>query len=170
VLARSPGTTTGRRGGVPAPDEPAWREAPGPLEHLPAGELVTSPAARARRPGAAVEPRLAPWDLGRWTGRALDELPPGELAAWRSDPAWAGHGGESLQDLLSRVASLLRDWSGDTGRRVAVTHASVVRAAVVSVLGAPAAAAWDLDVRPSSRTELRHRAGRWTVLSVGCGP
>ena len=153
---------------MPADDEPPA----GPLPALPGagrdGAVLTSPARRSRLDGAETCAGLRPWDLGRWTGRPLRELPPAELTAWREDPSWAGHGGESLQQLADRVGSLLENWRGRSGRLVAVTHAGVVRAAVTTALRSPAASAWDLDVAASSVTEL-HTSGRgWRVVRVGC--
>lgn len=117
-------------------------------------------------PGAAVEPDLGPWDLGSWTGLPLTELP--DLAAWRGDPSWAGHGGESLVALQRRVAGLLHRWHARPGRLAAVTHAGVVRAAVTHVLQAPPEAAWELDVAPGSLTELHTTATGWRIVRVGC--
>lgn len=167
---RSPGTSAARRGGVPAHDDPAAEALADLTPWLRGnGQIVTSSARRARVQGSAVEPRLTPWDLGSWAGRQLGELPPRQLAAWRSDPAWNGHGGESLEAVHDRVRSLLDEWGiGQDGRRIAVTHASVVRAAVLIALRAPTEAAWDLDVRPGSGTELHRSPNGWRVLSVGC--
>lgn len=128
--------------------------------------MVTSPARRCRVAGADVEPDLGPWDLGDWTGLPVDDVP--DLAAWRHDPTFSGHGGESLLDLHARVAALLDRWHDRPGRWAAVTHAAVVRAAVLGCLGAPAAAAWDLDVAPHSVTELHTTADGWRVVRVGC--
>ncbi len=130
------------------------------------GTVLTSPAARCRVPGAEVEPALGSWDLGSWTGRPLAELP--DLTAWYNDPAWSGHGGESLLALQERVAGLLGRWHTRAGRLAAVTHGAVVRAAVTTVLRAPPLAAWDLDVAPGSVTELHTTATGWRVVRVGC--
>lgn len=168
LLVRSPGTAGSRRGEVPA-DEQAVAAAPdlsGWLRN--GGTLLTSPARRARVAGARVDDRLRPWDLGGWAGRRLDVLPPDQLAAWRHDPDWAGHGGEPLRSVSDRVERLLQEWHGHEGRVAALTHASVVRAAVLLALRAPLDAAWELDVRPGSRTELHTTGAGWRVLSVGC--
>lgn len=155
---------------MPAVDDPAVGSLAGLDDWLRgAGDVVVSPARRAHVAGAAVEPRVGPWDLGRWSGRALADLPSGQLAAWRGDPSWAGHGGESLEQLHARVAAVLSEWRHGPPRRAVVTHGSVVRAAVVLALRAPADAAWDLDVRPGTRTELSATAHGWRVQSVGCG-
>jgi len=52
------------------------------------------------------------------------------------------------------------------GHTVAVTHAAVVRAAVVVTLGAPPAGFWRIDVAPLTATLLRGGPGRWTVRST----
>ncbi len=46
---------------------------------------------------------------------------------------------------------------------MAVTHAAVVRAAVVVTLDAPPAAFWRIDIAPLTATVLRGGAGRWTL-------
>ena len=142
------------------PDLTAWRGR--------TGTVLTSPALRCRVEGAVVEPLLGPWDLGRWAGLPLLELP--ELAAWRTDPAYDGHGGESALALAARVAGLLdgllAGLDSRSGRIVAVTHAAVIRMAVLHALGAPVAAAWQLDIAPGSLTELHASPTGWRVARV----
>lgn len=128
-----------------------------------AGRVVTSPARRCRVAGAPVEPALRPWDLGTWTGRPLAEL---DLAAWRADPAYDAHGGESLLDLGARVSGLLAQWRHLDGRLVAVTHAAVIRWVVVLALRCPADAVWDVDVHPGSTTELHRTATGWRLVHL----
>lgn len=166
LLVRHAGTEATRSGRLPA-DEPAGAPLPDLTGWLGRhGQVVTSPARRCQLPGATVEPDLGPWDLGRWTGLPLAEVP--DLARWRAEPSWAGHGGESLEDVQRRVAALLGRWHSRPGRWAAVTHAAVIRAAVLHALRAPAGAAWDLDVAPGSVTELHSTAGGWRVVRVGC--
>jgi broad specificity phosphatase PhoE len=135
----------------------------------------TSPAARARQTAEALgldataAPELDECDFGAWRGRTLAELDdedPIAVAAWIEDPAAAPHGGESLLALLDRVGGWLEAHSGDGARTVAVTHAGVIRAALVRALDAPAQAFWRFDVAPLSRTVLHAHDGRWTVRGV----
>lgn len=154
---------------MPHDEEPAAGRLPDVTEWARGqADVVASPALRARLAGARVEPRLRPWQLGAWTGRPLAEVPAEHVARWRRDPRWAGHGGESLHQVHERVAALLEEWRSGPPRRVAVTHGSVVRCAVLLALRAPVEAAWDLDVRPGSRTELAASPQGWRVQSVGC--
>ena len=88
------------------------------------------------------------------------------FAVWRADPAYNGHGGESLLAVQARVAGLLHDWRERPGRLAAVTHAAVVRAAVLHALDAPPASAWQLDVAPGSLTELHATPTGWRVVRV----
>lgn len=129
------------------------------------GAIVTSPARRCLQPGAAVDPRLGPWDLGAWTGRPFDEL---DLASWRTDPGFDAHGGESLDALHARAAGVLADWHQRTGRVAAVTHAALIKAMVVHSLGAPVQAVWDVDVRPASVTELHATSTGWRLTRLSC--
>jgi broad specificity phosphatase PhoE len=139
----------------------------------------SGPALRARQTAealglrATVAPELDECDFGSWRGRTLAELDdadPVAVAAWIEDPAAAPHGGESLLALLDRVRAWLDARAGDGGRVVAVTHAGVVRAAVVCALDAPAQAFWRFDVAPLSRTVLHAHDGRWTVRGVNLPP
>jgi broad specificity phosphatase PhoE len=114
---------------------------------------------------ATPDPGLADWHLGDWRGRTLDEVAadaPADVAAWLGDPDAAPHGGEPLTALLARVAGWLAGTAAE-GHTVAVTHVAVVRAAVVTTLGAPAAGFWRIDVAPLTATVLRGGPGRWTV-------
>jgi broad specificity phosphatase PhoE len=155
--------------------------------------VVRSPATAAAETAdalglaATVDLGLADWDLGAWRGRTLDELAaadPAAVRAWLTEPGAAPHGGESLAALLARVTAWLGsiDGQGEEGRGdgpggggegddgpgggghvVAVTHAGVVRAAVVVTLDAPPAAFWRIDIAPLTATVLRGGAGRWTL-------
>ena len=108
--------------------------------------IWSSPAARARETAealgltATVADELDECDFGAWRGRTLADLhaeDPAAVAAWMEDPAAAPHGGESLLALLERVRGWLGARAGDGSRVVAVTHAGVIRAAVVCALDAP---------------------------------
>jgi broad specificity phosphatase PhoE len=149
--------------------------------HLPKARAVLRSDARCAAETAAalglgdtasVDPGVADWDFGRWRGRSLDEVEAGEpeaVVAWRSDPAGAPHGGESLVALLARVRGWLEAQDGE-GVRVAVTHPSVIRAAVVCGLEVPEEAFWTIDVAPTSVTELRRRGTRWRVARINWEP
>lgn len=71
---------------------------------------------------------------------------------------------------MTRVTDLLTAWHDRPGRLVAVTHAAVIKVAVVSALRAPADAVWDLDVAPGSFTELHATAAGWRVVRVNGEP
>ena len=139
----------------------------------------SGPAARARQTAEAlgldakVAPELDECDFGAWRGRTLAELDdedPVGVAAWIEDAAAAPHGGESLLALLDRVRAWLDAHAGDGARVVAVTHAGVIRAALVCALEAPVQAFWRFDVAPLSRTVLHAHDGLWTVRGVNLPP
>ncbi len=140
----------------------------------------SSPARAARQTAAALgldaaaETSLADLDCAGWVGRGLEEVAaetPAALAAWLGDPDAAPHGGETLRALLARVETWLdgqRHGGGDKGGRrvVAVTHAAVMRAAIVVALEAPATAFWRLDVAPLCRATLQSRGRGWTLVGL----
>jgi broad specificity phosphatase PhoE len=138
-------------------------------------EALCSPALRCRQTAAAaelpaqVEPAIAECDFGTWAGRTLADVhgsDPEGAVAWMTDPGACPHGGESLTDLEARVGRWLDAQAEGDGRAVAVTHAGVIRVAVVRALGAPIESFWRIDVAPLTVTELHARDGRWTVTRV----
>lgn len=182
LLVRHAPTAATRAAAFPADEglDARGRAAAGRLAAaLPArAEVLASPARSCRETAAAagleaqVVPALADVDYGAWAGRTLDELQaadPDGAAAWLSDPGARPHGGETLHELAARVEAWLDAQAMLGGRAVAITHAAVVRAAVVHALGAPPAAFWRIDVPPLAVTELRARGGRWTLARLSSG-
>ncbi len=161
-------------------DEAGAARAAGLAAHLPrGGRAWTSPALRARQTAcalgldAAIEPALRDCDYGRWSGRGLAEIEaeePAVLAAWLAEPARAPHGGEDGSALLDRVAAWLDDRGREPGRAIAVTHAAVIRAAIIHVLRATPRSFGHIDVAPLSMTLLTCRAGHWRLRSTGHRP
>ena len=183
-MVRHAPTATTRAFALPA-DEPldergrsaAATLAPG----LPSGyDVLSSPARRcletvecAGLATATVDPALAECDFGSWAGRTLDELVATDadaVHAWMTEPGAAPHGGESLTVFAARVARWLDEQAEQHGSAVAITHAGVVKAAVVHALGAPIEAFWRIDVAPLSQTELHAHDGRWTLTRTNAAP
>jgi broad specificity phosphatase PhoE len=65
------------------------------------------------------------------------------------------------------VAGWLDDLRGEPGHTLAVTHAAVIRAAILAVIGAPAACFARIDVTPLGLTDLRGDGRRWTLRATG---
>ena len=116
-----------------------------------------------------VDPALRECDYGRWSGqkiRVVGEEEPEAIAAWITSPDVCPHGGESISDLLGRVAAWLDCKTSIGGRILAITHPSVIRAAMVHALVAQSHSFWHLDVEPLSMLDLRGTPGRWIVRSL----
>ena len=114
---------------------------------------------------AFIEPKLADLDCGRWRGDVLGRVLPAELAIWLTDPGRAPHGGESVVELIDRVAGWMDSLGAQRGPILAVTHPAVVRAAILVVLAAPSKSFWRIDVAPVSRTVMHFRGHVWTLRS-----
>ena len=136
----------------------------------------SSPAPASRETAAALgliaheEPALREIDYGGWAGRAMDEVSqtdPAGFAAWLSDPFSAPHGGESIDRAVARTAQWMNSLDQEAARVVAVSHASIIRAAIVSALDAPLTAFWRIDVPPLCRASLQRRGRVWTLRWVG---
>lgn len=143
----------------------------------PADRCWTSPERRARQTAealeltAALEPALRDCDYGSWRGRAFDDVnarEPEAVAAWLSDPAAAPHGGESILGLMQRVAGWLVQEQKKHGQSIVVTHASIIRAAVVRAIDAGPQSFWRIDIAPLSVTRLSGTNDRWNLVSCGC--
>jgi broad specificity phosphatase PhoE len=138
--------------------------------------VLTAPARAPRETAQAlgfdaeVEAALRDCNYGRWRGLASMEVArrePDEFAAWLGDPAAAPHGGESLAALIERTGAWLAQSLARESATLAVTHASVVRAAIVSALGAGSSAFYRIDVAPLSLARLSGREGRWNFVALG---
>lgn len=116
---------------------------------------------------AAIDPRLADLDCGRWRGDVLSGVPPADLAVWLTDPGRAPHGGESVVDLVNRVHAWMDTLTTRRSRLVAVTHPAVIRAAILIALDAPPKSFWRIDVVPVSRTVMHFRGHAWNLRFTG---
>jgi broad specificity phosphatase PhoE len=139
---------------------------------------ITSPARRATQTAAAldlqatIEPMLRDCDYGRWTGRPFDEVQaqePEALADWIKDPSAAPHGGESVVAMIARVSAWLDTQLTTPGVILAITHAPVIRAAIVCAIEAEARSFWHVDIAPLSLTQFSGNGGRWTLVSMSSG-
>ncbi|WFU01968.1 histidine phosphatase family protein [Rhizobium sp. CB3171] len=132
----------------------------------------TSPALRAGQTAvamgldAATEPSFRECDYGRWQGRSITELHEADaeaLSRWMLDLDAAPHGGEPLSAVLARVGDWMKSHTGDGGHTVVVTHATVIRAAILHVLQAPPVAFWTIDVEPLGIVEMTSDGRRWQL-------
>lgn len=155
---------------------------------LPADAAVfTSPAACARDTATALGLRatpadaLADIDYGQWHGQRLADIAdqaPHEFVAWTREPDAAPPGGESFAQLVRRTGDWLDAQQADAracnavneavfatsahGRTiVAITHAPLLRAAIVHALGASPAVFCRIEIAPLSVVELRHSRRGW---------
>ena len=138
--------------------------------------VLTAPSRAARETAEAlgldaeVETALRDCDYGRWRGfaaKASAEREPDGFAAWLGDTKAAPHGGESFAALIERTSAWLAQSLPRDGVTLAITHASVVRAAMVNALGAAPSAFFRIDVAPLSLARLRGREGRWNLVAFG---
>jgi broad specificity phosphatase PhoE len=147
-----------------------------------AGELPsadrcwTSPELRARQTAEALHlnaislSTLRDCDYGAWKGYTLDEIltrDPGAVERWLRDPAAEPHGGESLLSLMQRVAQWLEGEKAMDRHSILVTHATVIRAAVIHAIGAAPNSFWRTNIAPLSVTRLSAKDGSWNLMFAG---
>ncbi|MEV4421063.1 histidine phosphatase family protein [Patulibacter sp. NPDC049589] len=183
-LVRHGTTAAVRAAGFPRDedlDDRGRAEALALAAHLPRdARVVRSPARRCAATAAvlghddaAVDPQLREAGFGDWAGRSVAELhaeDPAPVVAWMTDPSFAPPGGESLEALTARVDAWMSAHAASEQPIVAFTHGGVVRAAIAVALGAPAGAAWRIDVSPGSITELHAHDGRWRLTRANWTP
>ena len=156
------------------------------LSHLAAfneAPAFVSPAACARDTASAlglnakVDAALADIDYGNWKGRRLADLAaqtPIDLTAWMRDPDAAPHGGESFSQAVKRIGEWLDTLDvalhdaqgkapGNARDVIAVTHAPIIRAAVIHALSASPAIFPRIEIAPLTVVELHRSEQRgWT--------
>lgn len=134
-------------------------------------ELRTRQTAVALGFDAAVEPTLRDCDYGSWAGQKFEDVcarQPEAVAEWLHDAAATPHGGESLHSLMQRVSDWLLREQPYPRTSIVVTHSSVIRAAIVHAIGAPAQSFWRVDIAPLTITRLSGDGNRWNLASSGC--
>ncbi len=71
--------------------------------------------------------------------------------------------------MIARVSTWLDAQLTIPGVILAVTHASVIRAAIVCALVTEPRSFWHIDIAPLSLTRLSGNGGRWTLVSMSSG-
>ena len=172
-------TAATRTASFPA-DEPS--DGPGLDRARAVSHRAAAPSACVRSPALAAQQTAEALKLSAWIDPDLRECDYGPgpaalstpsarriragAAQWLTDPALCPHGGESVLAVLSRVSAWLAGLDDRSAPVIAVTHSAVVRAAVVSALGAPPSAFWRIDFAPLSTTLLQGRGRTWTLSSI----
>ncbi|WP_345815373.1 histidine phosphatase family protein [Paraburkholderia sp. PREW-6R] len=152
------------RARLPIPDDAAARVSPA---------ICARETAAALRLSATVDAALEDLGYGHWQGRRLVDLSaetPQELAAWTRDPDARAPGGESFSELVVRIGHWLDAVESvfeQTPSVVAVTHAAVIRAAIVHTLGASPGVFSRIEIAPLSLVELRRSRRGWTWWPAG---
>lgn len=132
------------------------------------GEAIAQPTGLMARAHAG----LNDIDYGAWQGLTHDEARarwPAEFATWRSAPHLARPpGGETLQDLLARAASMLREITSDhpDGTVVLVGHDSINRVILSHVLELSLSRYWLFKQEPCTINELDFIDGEFSVRTI----
>ncbi|MCF5721808.1 histidine phosphatase family protein [Pseudomonas syringae] len=122
---------------------------------LCAPELRTRQTAGLFGDDSVIEPALRDVDVGCWRGQDIGQLESTSLNTWLTDSASAPHGGESVEQVCTRVGQWMKALEAQPGHVVAITHPFVIRAALLYVMQSPVAMFYLIDVEPLSTTELR---------------
>jgi len=122
---------------------------------LETAELIT-----ARKIGIQTDPRLQEISFGDWEGMAYDEINgkyPDALKIWENDVVHnAPPGGETLEQLVQRVQSILNDLhASHRGQTVLiVAHGGVLQSLICLALNMPPGMYWQFQLSPTSLSEI----------------
>ena len=131
--------------------------------------IIASPLLRARQTAEAtcellgldltIDDRWAELDYGDWDGLPISEVSAETWQQWRSDPAFAPPGGESLAELNERVNAACDAITPEASEaHVAVfTHVSPIKAAVRWALGVDDELSWRMHVSQAQITNIGFR-------------
>ena len=143
--------------------------------NYPHSLVVSSPLVRARETAAhlsddvTIDDRFIELDYGDWDGRALTDVPAETWAQWRSDPDFRPPGGETLNELDSRVRPALQELAerARTENVVIVSHVSPIKSAVTWALGTGPDATWrcHLDRASICRISIGPRGPSLTAMN-----
>ena len=183
LIDRALGGRAPGHGLSPAGHEEAERVA-GAMRARPVAAVVSSPVQRAAETAASiaaaldlavqVDPALTEIDCGEWTGVTFEAL--------RDRPAWrrwnrfrssaAIPGGESMLAVQARTVAALERLHAVHGNAelVVVSHADVIKAALLHVLGAPLDHVGRLEIGPGSRSVVAWHDETARVLAVNLPP
>jgi broad specificity phosphatase PhoE len=162
LVGRMSGVSLGETGRQQAADLARW------LGRLGITGVQSSPRERAMETAEAIAQRanlpieicsaLDEVDFGLWTGRAFEELAEDpRWAEWNRDRARARPpDGESMVEAQARLVAHLRDVHAAqlSGRVVMVTHAEIIRCAVLHGLSRPLDEWSRIEVPPASVAQL----------------
>jgi probable phosphomutase (TIGR03848 family) len=183
--ANTGGLLAGRSKGVHLDDTgiAQARAAAARLEGLPLAAVVTSPLERCRETAKLMAPevkavpdrRLLECDYGEWTGKEIKRLAKEKL--WRTvqvQPSGARFpGGESLQEMSSRVVSGVRSRDaaieeevGDHAVWLLVSHGDPIKAILADALGMHLDAFQRISVDPGSLSVVRYTPHRAFVMTM----
>jgi alpha-ribazole phosphatase len=91
-----------------------------------------------------VEPRLQELNFGAWEGLAWDAIPREEIDAWAADPlGYRPRGGETVNELASRVEQAWRQATATARHELWITHAGPMRCLYALTMGQPLAQCLD---------------------------
>lgn len=136
-------------------------------------QIYVSPAQIAQDTAALLAPApqviaaLADQDYGRWQGQTLANVAAADaqaLTAWMQYADAPAGGAESFAQLCARVG----EWMDEVAHAasspqslIGISHAPVLRAAIIHAAGLPHTAFGRIEIPPLSRVELRCFNGRW---------
>ncbi|MHB1986891.1 MAG: histidine phosphatase family protein [Acidimicrobiales bacterium] len=117
-------------------------------------EIVASECLVAREVG--IDDRLIELDYGDLEGFRVEDVAPGDWAAWRASPSWRPPNGETLDELYGRVVAWCEEIAVSAMETdlIAVTHVSPIKAATSWAVGTGPEITWRLFLGTGSVTRI----------------
>lgn len=118
---------------------------------------------------AVEDSALADADPGDWAGRNFGEIAPELLGGWLADATLGTPGGEAMTAVRERIGAWLDRLAMGDGPVTAITHATVIRAALAHALDLPLAATLRIDIAPLSHVKLSFNKV-WRLQALASAP
>lgn len=116
-------------------------------------------ASHTAHPQIMLDERLREISFGQWEGldeNRINEVLPGEMNSWRSDPDFVPSGGESASQAMERVNTLLAELrEGMDGKTIVlVSHGGILQALICRAMDIKPRFWWPFHLYNASLSEL----------------
>ena len=143
-----------------------------PEAGAPVARVISSPLLRTRSTAehiaaangleVDVDERFIELDYGDWDQQPLASIRPAQWRVWQADDDFSPPGGESLNELQTRVSAAMDSLLEEAGEHdlAIVTHVSPIKAIVSWALDVGVGVSWRMFVTPASITRVSVGQGR----------
>lgn len=152
------------------------------LQRFPIQKIVSSPQLRAQQTAQVLavvknlpvhgDAKISELDFPRWQGKALHEIKDDEVYISRKKDFFSFRHPEveSYDSLAKRIRDFIAEYEKTDIHTAVVTHADVVRAMIVELLGSKPESFFQYKIQNASCTILNKENGKWVMELMNYTP